>query len=285
MRCRSGGRRRGCGRAGASWVARWLRPQARASEWLAKLRLSLSSTTVFGFLNRGIHERRLRIGKGLHRRGTVRAPCSAGTRNSPLRPRQQCTPQPEHQGQSIRKHDGISLELRLRLTQARVPGPPPSDGLVTCCIQRVTERAGRRTMSLSQELSCWESNHHGDSGTSVVLGGRRYNQAMARPPGHHRRRRRDRGLRHRLRARPARRVRAGRRRADGRAWERPRRLPAFSRPTSKAAPPTRFSICRPKFEPVRRFHRARAGRQRHSVCSIGARAHFRWRRPRTGCAS
>ncbi len=140
-------------------------------------------------------------------------------------------------------------------------------------------------MSLSQELSCWESNHHGDSGTSRRPGRPTLQSGHGTATRDHRGRRRDRGLRHRLRARPARRIRACRRRADGRDGSNPggcRHPRALRR---RRFLPRVSQSARPKFELVRRFHRARRGRQRHHVFRTGGRAHFRWPSPTRVCAS
>ena len=101
-------------------------------------------------------------------------------------------------------------------------------------------RADRQPLSLSQELSCWESNYHGDSGTNSAV---READATIRPcrahptsswsapgswvapsptnwPGA---------------AHPCKSSKSGRP-----AWGQPRRLPASSRRTSKAVPPLEF---------------------------------------------
>ena len=138
-------------------------------------------------------------------------------------------------------------------------------------------------MSLSQELSCWESNHHGDSGTIRRPGRPTLQSGHGTATRDHRGRGRDRGLRHRLRTRPARRIRACRRRADGRdgsnpgGCRHPRALPRrwFLPRVSQSA--------RPKFELVRRFHRARRGRQRHQ-CPVPANGHTSGGRHRRGYA-
>ena len=226
------------------WVApvsgaRWLRQQARASQWLAKLgcpcRPRPSRFPEPGY-PREAHLKRQGVAPPRQRCGHRILP---GREIAPRARGGNARDGQSSEGQSIRKHDGISLELRLRADASACRGHQ-SLPAVTCCVQRVTERAGRRTMSLSQELSCWESNHHGDSGTSRRPGRPTLQSGHGAATRHHRGRRRDCGLRHRLRAGAARRVGPGRRRADGRAWERRRRLPAFSRPTSKVVSSPEF---------------------------------------------